>query len=74
MECKVVHAVELCDVDGRSVDQHLVIGQVVGVHLDESAIVDGVVDTAALNPVARLGGPADYSALGEIFKMTRPAS
>jgi flavin reductase (DIM6/NTAB) family NADH-FMN oxidoreductase RutF len=47
---------------------------VVGVHLDESAIVDGVVDTAALNPVARLGGPADYSVLGEIFKMTRPAS
>ena len=48
------------------------IGQVIGVHLDESAIVDGVVDTAALNPVARLGGPGDYSALGEIFKMTRP--
>jgi flavin reductase (DIM6/NTAB) family NADH-FMN oxidoreductase RutF len=30
MECKVVHALQLRDVDGRCVDQHLVIGQVVG--------------------------------------------
>jgi flavin reductase (DIM6/NTAB) family NADH-FMN oxidoreductase RutF len=64
----------LHDLEGHETRQNLVIGQVVGVHLDESAIVDGIVDTAALNPVARLGGPADYSTLGEIFKMTRPGS
>ena len=57
MECKVVHALELHDVDGRSVDQHLVIGQVVGVHLDESAIVDGTVDTAAAAPGGQAGRP-----------------
>ena len=74
MECHVVHHLRLHDIEGRETDQNLVIGQVIGVHLDESAIVDGVVDTAALNPVARLGGPADYAALGEIFKMTRPGS
>jgi flavin reductase (DIM6/NTAB) family NADH-FMN oxidoreductase RutF len=74
MECRVVHHLRLHDIEGQETRQNLVIGQVIGVHLDESAIVDGVVDTAALNPVARLGGPADYSALGEIFKMTRPAS
>src|SRR5579884_886609 len=39
MECKVVHHLQLRDINGRPVDQHLVIGQVVGVHLDESAIV-----------------------------------
>jgi flavin reductase (DIM6/NTAB) family NADH-FMN oxidoreductase RutF len=72
MECKVVHALELHDVDGRSVDQHLVIGQVVGVHLDESAIVDGSVDTVRLRPVARLGGPADYTVVERDFRMTRP--
>jgi flavin reductase (DIM6/NTAB) family NADH-FMN oxidoreductase RutF len=74
MECQVVHHLRLQDVEGQLTDQHLVIGQVVGVHLDESAVVDGVVQTERLNPVARLGGPADYSELGEIFKMTRPAS
>lgn len=72
MECKVVHALELRDIDGHSVDQHLVIGQVVGVHLDESAIVDGTVDTARLRPVARLGGPADYTVVDGVFRMTRP--
>ena len=68
----MVHAVELCDVEGRGADQHLVIGQVVGVHLDESAIVDGAVDTARLRPVARLGGPADYTVVEDVFRMTRP--
>ncbi len=73
MECQVVHCLRLRDIEGVQTDQHLVIGQVVGVHLDETVIVNGVVKTAALNPVARLGGPADYSALGEIFQIRRPA-
>ncbi|MGZ4167085.1 MAG: flavin reductase family protein [Solirubrobacteraceae bacterium] len=73
MECKVVHAVELHDVNGRPADQHLVIGQVLGVHLDESAIVDGAVDTAGLRPVARLGGPADYTVVSDVFQMVRPS-
>jgi flavin reductase (DIM6/NTAB) family NADH-FMN oxidoreductase RutF len=72
MECRVVHHLQLQDIDGQATDQHLVIGQVVGVHIDESAIVDGVVETARLKPVARPGGPAYYSELGAVFKMTRP--
>jgi flavin reductase (DIM6/NTAB) family NADH-FMN oxidoreductase RutF len=74
MECQVVHHLQLHDIDGNATDQHLVIGQVIGVHLDESAIVGGAVETARLNPVARLGGPADYASLGEIFQMTRPGA
>lgn len=74
MECKVVHHVELCDIEGRPANQHLVIGQVVGVHLDEDTIVDGAVDTRRLRPVARLGGPADYAVVEEIFRMVRPAA
>jgi flavin reductase (DIM6/NTAB) family NADH-FMN oxidoreductase RutF len=73
MECKVVHQLELCDVEGRPTDQHLVIGQVVGVHLDEAAIVDGAGDTHRLLPVARLGGPADYAVVEDRFQMWRPS-
>jgi len=73
MECRVVHQLELRDVDGRAIDQHLVIGQVVGIHLDETAIVGEGVDTAELRPVARLGGPADYAVVERIFKMARPS-
>jgi flavin reductase (DIM6/NTAB) family NADH-FMN oxidoreductase RutF len=74
MECRVVHHVELHDVDGHPCDQHLVIGQVVGVHLDETRLTDGVIDTAALRPVARCGGPADYTVVESIFKMARPSA
>src|ERR1700760_2128766 len=59
MECKVVHHVELQDIDGQPANQYLVIGQVVGVHLAESALVDGAVEPAALRSLARCGGPGD---------------
>jgi flavin reductase (DIM6/NTAB) family NADH-FMN oxidoreductase RutF len=72
MECRVVHQLELRDVAGRPTDQYLVIGQVVGVHLDEDVIVDGAVDPRRLRPVARLGGPADYAVVDERFQMRRP--
>jgi flavin reductase (DIM6/NTAB) family NADH-FMN oxidoreductase RutF len=72
MECKVVHRLQLQDIDGRPVHQYLIIGQVVGIHLDESAIVDGSVSTSQLRPVARLGGPADYAVIDEVFQMQRP--
>lgn len=72
MECKVVHQLQLHDITGRPVDQHVVIGQVVGVHLDEMAIAGDRVDTAALRPIARCGGPADYAVVDRIFQMFRP--
>jgi flavin reductase (DIM6/NTAB) family NADH-FMN oxidoreductase RutF len=74
MECKVVHTLQLQDVDGHATDQHLVIGQVVGVHLDPAAVVDGSVETTLLRPVARCGGPADYTVVDELFQMRRPSS
>ncbi len=73
MECKVVHHLELRDLDGDPVGQYLVIGQVVGIHVSEEAIgPDGIVDTAALRPVARCGGPADYAVVERLFQMVRP--
>jgi flavin reductase (DIM6/NTAB) family NADH-FMN oxidoreductase RutF len=72
MECKVVHAVELHDVDGRPADQFLVVGQVVGVHLDERFIRDGRVDTAGLRPIARCGYLGDYTTVDSLWEMLRP--
>jgi flavin reductase (DIM6/NTAB) family NADH-FMN oxidoreductase RutF len=74
MECKVVHHLELRDLAGQTFDQHLVIGQVVGVHLDEDVIVGPSVDTALLRPIARCGGPGDYAVVESIFQMLRPQS
>jgi flavin reductase (DIM6/NTAB) family NADH-FMN oxidoreductase RutF len=74
MECKVVHHLELQDLDGNTFEQHLVIGQVVGIHIDERHIVDGVVDTASLHAIARCGGPGDYTVVERTFEMLRPTS
>lgn len=72
LECRVVHEHELCDVDGEPAGQHLVVGQVVGVHLDERFVVDGRVDVLAMRPIARCGYLADYSVLDNLFEMHRP--
>jgi flavin reductase (DIM6/NTAB) family NADH-FMN oxidoreductase RutF len=73
LECRVTQTLELTDVDGRGVDRHVVIGQVVGVHLDE-AFVDarGQVDTAAMAPVARCGYTDEYAVVEQLFTMARP--
>ncbi len=49
----------------------LVIGEVVGVHIDEAVIVDGKVDVTRYQPLARLGY-RDYAAVSSIFSLGRP--
>jgi flavin reductase (DIM6/NTAB) family NADH-FMN oxidoreductase RutF len=72
LECRVVHELELHDLDGVSTGHHLVIGQVVGVHLDEALIADGRVDTAAIRPIARCGYQGEYAVVERLFEMRRP--
>jgi flavin reductase (DIM6/NTAB) family NADH-FMN oxidoreductase RutF len=75
MECKVVHTAELPDVNGDPAGQFLVVGQVVGVHLDESYVRDdGRVDTVALRPIARCGYLGDYTTIDSLFEMLRPGT
>jgi flavin reductase (DIM6/NTAB) family NADH-FMN oxidoreductase RutF len=73
LECRLVHALELHDVDGRPTDRHVLFGQVIGVHLDETLVADGRFDTARARPVARCGYLGDYAVVDELFQMTRPA-
>jgi flavin reductase (DIM6/NTAB) family NADH-FMN oxidoreductase RutF len=72
MECRVVDAIDLRDVDGNAIDQYLVIGQVVGIHLDEAYLRDGLVDTAAMQPIARCGYLDEYAVVDRLFHMPRP--
>jgi len=73
LECKVTQSLTLRDVDGTELDRHVVIGQVVGVHLDESYVLpDGRVDTAALQPIARCGYLGEYAVVDDLFLLGRP--
>jgi flavin reductase (DIM6/NTAB) family NADH-FMN oxidoreductase RutF len=50
-----------------------VLGQVVGVHIDDRFIKNGRLDTAALQPLARCGY-ADYAVVDEVFAIARPTT
>lgn len=71
LECRVVQSMQFHDVDGKAVDGWIVIGQVVGVHIDDAFLRDGRFDTAAAQPVARCGY-RDYATVIEMFEALRP--
>ncbi len=71
LECKVIEIRTVLDLHGRPTDSHLVFGQVVGVHIDERFIKNGLVDTAAMRPIARCGY-MDYAVADKLFTLDRP--
>ena len=48
-----------------------VFGRVVGIHISDDIVVDGMVRMDKYQPLARLGY-MDYSTLGDVFEMLRP--
>ncbi|SDD51906.1 flavin reductase family protein [Auraticoccus monumenti] len=72
MECRLSQVLELTGADGSPTGAVMVFGEVVGVHIDEELLGDGVYDTAAADPVLRGGGPSAYFTLGERLDLRRP--
>ncbi|MBG1231321.1 flavin reductase family protein [Aestuariivirga litoralis] len=70
LECRHFHTVPLPQDNGQ-VDDWLVIGRVVAVHIDDQFIKAGRVDIAAMQPLARLGY-AEYATIDDIWRMRRP--
>lgn len=75
LECVYLETVRLAGRDGRPAPYVVVFGEVVGVHIDDAVLVDGIVDPGLLRPIARLGG-RDYTVVeaASVFQMTRPTS
>ena len=74
LECRRPQTVPLAPLDGGEPGYFLVIGQVIGIHIDDRFIVDGIVDTAAMRPIARSGYREYFVATPETkFAMTRPS-
>ena len=71
LECRVVQSMQFHDVDGAALEGWMIIGQVVGVHIDDAYISDGRFDTAAAQPLARCGY-RDYATVTELFEALRP--
>ena len=70
LECTYLQTVELpCDKPEQS--NLVVFGQVIGIHIDDSIISDGMIDMNVFKPIARLGY-FDYSVVDNVFSMRRP--
>lgn len=73
-ECKATQVFQLENTSGEKINTWVVFGEVVGVHINNSLLVNGVYDTANAGHILRGGGPADYFDITpeNLFKMTRP--
>jgi flavin reductase (DIM6/NTAB) family NADH-FMN oxidoreductase RutF len=69
LECIYTQSLELESDDDEP--NTVIFGKVIGVHIDDRYIKDGLVDTAALEPIGRLGY-LDYVKVSEVFSMDRP--
>lgn len=73
-ECKCTQILQMKNLQGESIETWMVFGEVIGVHIEERLISDGIYDTANAQHVMRGGGPADYFSIGpeQLFKIYRP--
>jgi len=73
-ECRTTQCIQLLDASGVNCDNWLLLGEVVGVHIDQRMLDEGIYQTARAEPIMRAGGPADYFVIREeaLFRMHRP--
>ncbi|HUG62339.1 MAG TPA: flavin reductase family protein [Methylomirabilota bacterium] len=71
LECLHIRTMDLTDAAGAPANAFLVLGEVVGVHIDEAILTDGFVDVTKLQPLGRLGY-MEYAVVRDSFTMARP--
>ena len=74
LECKHWKTIEMPDVAEKGDRGHFVVfGQVVGIYINDDFIKDGMLDTAAMRPIARMGY-MDYATVTPetTFTLNRP--
>jgi flavin reductase (DIM6/NTAB) family NADH-FMN oxidoreductase RutF len=71
LECKLTEIWRPKSLSRPGVSPYVVTGEVVGVHIDERILTDGLIDIAKAQPVSRLGY-LDYSITNETFAKVRP--
>ncbi len=72
LECKLHQLVELPPDPATGQRNVMVLGLVVGIHIDDNFVVGGRFDTTRAQPLARLGYH-DYAVVTEAFEMKRPS-
>jgi flavin reductase (DIM6/NTAB) family NADH-FMN oxidoreductase RutF len=70
LECKLFQTIAL-PADNGSVNDWMVIGRVVGIHIADQFIQNGRVNSTAMHPIVRMGY-TEYATVAESWKMRRP--
>ena len=70
MECTLYKIIDLPGITKNNYNGVL-IGNVIGIHIDDKFIKDGKVDVQKIRPLARLGY-FDYSIIENFFSIKRP--
>ncbi len=70
LECEYLQTLQLPS-DTAGVSNNVVFGKVLGIHINDAIIQDGMINMQAFRPVSRLGY-MDYSTVDTIFSMPRP--
>lgn len=71
LECRVTEILRPKALNGTPTSAVVVAGEVVGVHIDDAFLKDGMFDIVKAGNVGRLGY-MDYASVSEIFSMRRP--
>jgi flavin reductase (DIM6/NTAB) family NADH-FMN oxidoreductase RutF len=74
LECKLLLVLPLKDLDGRLTGSTLILGQVVGVHIDTALLKGGLFDITAARTIARCGYRGDYTEVNNLFQLLRPGT
>jgi flavin reductase (DIM6/NTAB) family NADH-FMN oxidoreductase RutF len=70
LECRLHQVLDLPDDEGH-VANWLIIGRIIGIHIDDRYITDGRVNSGAMQMITRLGY-AEYATVDDVWRMRRP--
>ncbi|MDQ0346298.1 flavin reductase family protein [Ancylobacter vacuolatus] len=71
LECVWIDTIDIADRQGKTHGRHVTFGEIIGVHIDERFIEDGLVRTDRLQSLAR-DGYFDYSWVDTLSPLPRP--
>jgi len=72
LECVLFKTLDLAS-DAPDIRNTLVTGRVIGIHINDACLVDGIIDIERIMPIARMGYK-DYTSVEKIFSLVRPSS
>jgi len=71
MECKLFKVVDLPSENPSAYTNAMVIGHVIGIHINDNVLVEGMINIEGIMPLARMGYK-DYTHVEKVFTMDRP--